>query len=94
MPALVRRGTLRLALSTEEASPALAGRLRGELERLFDDRFVRFLEWMGALRERLRAEEPSAEKRALALRQAAEGFSIEGVLHYPASFDPDQGSPP
>jgi siroheme synthase-like protein len=86
MPALVRRGHLRLAISTSAASPALAGRLRVELERIFDQTFVRYTHWLAELRDRLRDEEPDPERRATALRAAVEGFHLNVVIHYPEGF--------
>jgi len=86
MPALVRRGLLRLAVSTGEASPALAGRLRAELERIFDERFVHYVLWLDELRTRLKDEEPDPERRAAALRAAVDGFAMNAVLHYPEAF--------
>jgi precorrin-2 dehydrogenase/sirohydrochlorin ferrochelatase len=86
MPALVRRGSLRLAISTGEASPALAGRLRAELERIFDEPFVRYLAWLDELRTRLRDEEPDPARRAERLRAAVEGFAVNAVLHYPVPY--------
>ena len=86
MPALVRRGHLRLAISTDEASPALAGRLRADLERAFDETFVQYTHWLDALRTELREQEPDPERRATALRAAVEGFALQARLHYPEAF--------
>ncbi|HJZ84187.1 MAG TPA: bifunctional precorrin-2 dehydrogenase/sirohydrochlorin ferrochelatase [Polyangia bacterium] len=86
MPALVRRGLLRMAISTDEASPALAGQLRGQLERLFDEPFVRYILWLDELRTQLKDSEPDPERRAERLRAAVEGFSIHGLIHYPEAY--------
>ena len=77
---LVARAILR------ERDPALSSRLRGELERIFDEPFVRYLAWLAELRERLRDEEPDADRRATRLRQAVEGFSIKAELSYPDAW--------
>lgn len=85
MPALLRRGRLRLAISTGGASPALAGTLRRQLERLFDDEFAGYLEWV-AERRRLAATEPDREARATAAREDVEGLRIEGRIVYPDAY--------
>ena len=54
MPALVRRGPLRMAISTSGTAPALAKTLRQNLESVFDEEFDQFLDWLGALREELK----------------------------------------
>jgi precorrin-2 dehydrogenase/sirohydrochlorin ferrochelatase len=70
-PAVVRRGDLQIAISTAGKSPALAQRIRRELEEQFDAGYVGWLQWLGALRQQLfrRHVEPAA--RNAALHQAA-----------------------
>src|ERR1019366_9055104 len=46
-PAVVRRGDLQIAISTNGKSPALAQRLRVELEALFDSTYADWLQWLG-----------------------------------------------
>lgn len=86
MPALVRRGHLRVAVSTSGVSPALAKALRKELEGLFDREFVDCLEWLAAQREALQTTEVSEVKRREALQQAVEGLRIMGNLEYPKAW--------
>jgi siroheme synthase-like protein len=50
-PALVRRGDLQIAISTAGKSPALAQRLRKELEEQFDSSYIAWLDWLGTVRE-------------------------------------------
>lgn len=83
MPALVKRGHLRIAVSTSGAAPALASRLREDLERIFDDRFVEFLDSLAKLREETREAEPNGETRRTQLRNAVAGFKFSGLLEYP-----------
>ncbi len=83
MPALVSRGHLRIAVSTSGVAPALASRLRQDLERLFDDGFVQFLESLAALRDDTKAAEPDFERRRAILREALEGVHLTGRLDYP-----------
>jgi siroheme synthase-like protein len=50
---VVRRGPLAVAISTSGAAPALAVRLREQLERELGPEYAEFLEMLGALREPL-----------------------------------------
>jgi precorrin-2 dehydrogenase/sirohydrochlorin ferrochelatase len=83
MPALVRRGHLRMAISTGEASPALAGAIRRDLEKLFDESFVHYTHWLDDLRQQLRDDPARSDK----LRAAVEGFGISGQLSFPGIFN-------
>ena len=61
MPAVVRSGHLRLAVSTSGQAPALSGFMKEDLERILDNEFAAFVDWLGELREQARANEPDAE---------------------------------
>src|SRR5215468_9467436 len=54
--AVVRRGDLQIAISTNGKSPALAQRIRKELELAYADQYGEWLDWLGAVREVLRAD--------------------------------------
>ena len=56
LPALVRRGELMIAVSTGGNSPALARRIREELEERFGPEYEDTLRLLGALREKLLTE--------------------------------------
>jgi precorrin-2 dehydrogenase/sirohydrochlorin ferrochelatase len=90
MPGLVRRGHLRLAISTSGGSPALTSRLRQDLEGLFDEEFAAFLEWLNELREAIQKAEPDAERRRAQLREAVEGFKLAGAIQYPRAWLEDR----
>ncbi|MFZ3217833.1 MAG: bifunctional precorrin-2 dehydrogenase/sirohydrochlorin ferrochelatase [Candidatus Acidiferrales bacterium] len=82
-PAVVRRGALQIAISTEGHSPALAQRLRRELEAQFGPEYEEWLEWLGAVRQALRSEtqDPEETKRILhrlASREMFHKFLNEG----------------
>jgi precorrin-2 dehydrogenase/sirohydrochlorin ferrochelatase len=66
-PAVVRRGALQIAISTDGKSPALAQRLRKELEREFDPVYAAWVEELGNARQRLfcQAMDPEERKRLL-----------------------------
>jgi precorrin-2 dehydrogenase/sirohydrochlorin ferrochelatase len=63
-PAVVRRGSLQIAISTEGLSPALAQRLRREMETQFGPEYGVWLEWLGKVRQTVRTGAyPAAETR-------------------------------
>jgi len=66
---IVQRGDLQIAISTNGKSPALAQRLRKELEEQFGPEYATWLEWLGAARQILRAQnsEPELTKQWLHL---------------------------
>jgi precorrin-2 dehydrogenase/sirohydrochlorin ferrochelatase len=86
MPALVKRGNLRVAISTSGTAPALAKVLRENLESIFDEEFDQFLDWLGALREELKSTEVSDLRRRERLTEAVRGFQLTGGLQYPNSW--------
>jgi len=65
-PAVVRRGALQIAISTSGRSPALAHRLRVELEQQFGPEYADWLEHLGRERREILARTmPSDEQRRL-----------------------------
>jgi precorrin-2 dehydrogenase / sirohydrochlorin ferrochelatase len=58
---VVQRGDLQIAISTNGKSPALAQRLRKELEEQFGPEYAPWLDWLGAAREVLRAQSTDTE---------------------------------
>src|SRR5437899_9283903 len=83
MPALVARGPLRIAISTSGVSPALASRLRQDLEPVFDERFEVFLEYLDAYRVHLQETEPHTEKRQNLLREAVAKERLPAATELP-----------
>jgi precorrin-2 dehydrogenase / sirohydrochlorin ferrochelatase len=83
MPALVVRGPLRIAISTSGVSPALASRLRQDLEPLFDERFEVFMEWLDAYRVHLQETEPLAVRRQELLREAVAKVKVQARIEFP-----------
>ena len=86
LPAVVRQGGLRVAISTSGMAPALAGRLRQDLEPVFGQEFQAYLDWLGKLREETQKSESDAEKRRETLKQAVEGFKLTATLDYPKAW--------
>ena len=64
LPSVVERGDLLIAVSTGGKSPALARKLREELEEAYGPEYAILLEILGELREKvIAAGRPSAENR-------------------------------
>lgn len=80
MPALARRGPVQLAVSTDGEAPALARRLRQELQRMLDADGATELDGLLAEMIRLRAELPSGADRTDRLRALAERLRLDGKL--------------
>lgn len=78
-PAVVRRGPLQIAISTNGRSPALASRLRKELEVQFGREWTTWVEHLGNLRREILGQKLSATTRRqrllkLVTPQAFESF--------------------
>ncbi|HXY23727.1 MAG TPA: bifunctional precorrin-2 dehydrogenase/sirohydrochlorin ferrochelatase [Candidatus Acidoferrum sp.] len=75
-PAVVQRGALQIAISTSGQSPALAQRLRKELEDEFGPEYEAWLDHLGAEREKLFASimDPEGRKHLLHDLASAEAF--------------------
>ncbi len=86
MVALVHPGHLRLSISTSNASPALSGRLRRDLEEIFAGEFAAYLNGLAEVRQRVRAKVGDRETRFALLRSLVSGFRLEGTLRYPADW--------
>jgi precorrin-2 dehydrogenase / sirohydrochlorin ferrochelatase len=79
-PAVVRRGPLLIAISTSGRSPALARRLRIDLEQQFGSEYSAWVEQVGEMRQKLRRKDiPPADRRRL-LAQMASRESFEQFL--------------
>jgi len=68
---IVQRGDLQIAISTNGKSPALAQRLRQELEQQFGPEYEVWLEWLGAARELLRAADGGTDSNKQMLHHLA-----------------------
>ena len=91
-PSVVRRGDLQIAISTAGKSPALAQRLRQEVDQLLAPDMGAWLDRLGETRERILAAYPASEERKRALHLLARREScdpaecpvqrtLDGLLH-------------
>jgi precorrin-2 dehydrogenase/sirohydrochlorin ferrochelatase len=84
MPALASRGYLRIAISTSGVAPALASKLRQNLEEIVDGDFEPFLDWLAAIRDETMKQDSDASQRRDRLRDIVAGFRLIGQIQYPA----------
>jgi precorrin-2 dehydrogenase/sirohydrochlorin ferrochelatase len=78
-PAVVRRGALQIAVSTEGKSPVLARCIREELEARFGPEYARYLEILGRARAESKRRGDSLRARTAALRALAESGLLSAV---------------
>ena len=79
-PAVVKRGDFQLAISTNGASPALAQRIRKEIEAQFGPEYGPWLEELGHLRQALFASEMDSDERKRLLHELASEEAFESYL--------------
>jgi siroheme synthase-like protein len=77
---VVQRGDLQIAISTNGKSPALAQRLRLQMEKQFGPEYELWLAWLGAARDLLRAGEGTAESKKVLLHHLASEPMFERFL--------------
>ena len=91
MAALVRAGDkVRISISTGNTSPAVARKLRMELEKLLDEKFARFVDWIVAYRDKLEEDSVPPSERKKFFREFMEDFKISGACVYPEEFERKQ----
>lgn len=76
LPAIVRQGDLLIAISTSNKSPAVARRIRQNLEKEFGPEYATLLDLMGAIRRRLLSTGKSSD----AHKRMFERLLDEGLL--------------
>ena len=79
-PAVARRGALQIAVSTSGQRPALAQRLRKELEEQFGPEYEAWLQQLGEEREKLFAASMDPEERKRLLHDLASADAFKSFL--------------
>lgn len=79
-PAVVNRGDLQIAISTNGRSPALAQRIRRELEEQFGPEYESWVAELGTERDQLAAVEMDPEARKKLLHELASRHSYEARI--------------
>ena len=79
--AVVRRGPLQIAISTDGLSPALAQRLRRELEQQFGPEYEAWLEYLGAMRDLIRTSTPDEQSRKEQLHKLVEPAAFADFIN-------------
>ena len=90
--AVVQRGDLQIAISTNGKSPALAQRLRKELELQFGPEYEVWLQWLGAARESLRASAASSDASRQLLHELASRPVFEDFVRHAISKQSGTGT--
>jgi precorrin-2 dehydrogenase/sirohydrochlorin ferrochelatase len=79
-PAVVRRGPLLIAISTSGRSPALARRLRIDLERQFGPEYSAWVEQVGKMRGKVLSRKPKGTERRQLLEEIASQESMRKFM--------------
>jgi precorrin-2 dehydrogenase / sirohydrochlorin ferrochelatase len=79
-PAVVQRGALQIAISTGGSSPALAHRLRVELEQQFGPEYAGWVEEVGRRRQEIMVRDLPEDERRRLLEQIASRHAYEEFL--------------
>jgi precorrin-2 dehydrogenase/sirohydrochlorin ferrochelatase len=76
-PAVVRRGALQIAISTGGCSPALAQRLRRDLQQQFTPKYAHWVRHIAKLRREILSRQLTAAERSRLLREIASREAFE-----------------
>ncbi len=84
-PAVVRRGPLQIAISTAGCSPALAHRLRRELQQQFGPEYGEWVQRVAASRREILAQDMAPAERKKLLKQIASREAFDNFARWGAS---------
>ncbi len=77
MPSIVRRGDLQIAISTAGKSPALAKKIRKEMESMFGPEYDSFIELLGMIREKLLSRGQASSKNKIVFQRLVDSNLLE-----------------
>ena len=77
MPSIVKRGDLQIAISTAGKSPALAKKIRKQMDGMFGPEYCLFLELLGLLRGKILAQGRASSKNEIIFRQLVDSNLLE-----------------
>ena len=81
MPSIVKRGNLQIAISTAGKSPALAKKIRKELQNTFPPEYDLLTELLGKIRTKLLSQNQPASKNKVIFQQLVEANLLEMITH-------------
>jgi len=81
VPSVVRRGELVVAISTGGASPALARRLREELEQVIGPEYETFVALLREVRQRVMQSEPDPARRRAIFERLVRSDLLDRLRH-------------
>jgi precorrin-2 dehydrogenase/sirohydrochlorin ferrochelatase len=79
MPSIVKRGDLQVAISTAGKSPALAKKLRKDLETIFGPEYDSFIELLGMIRKKLLSKGQASSQNKLIFQRLVDS-SLLGLI--------------
>jgi len=94
MAAIAKAGPVRVAISTTGLAPRVGKKLKERLQEAMDATFARFVERLGEMKIKMKAEQPGhahAQARRAAMIEAAEGFDAHITFEYPDWYDASRG---
>lgn len=77
VPAVVRRGALSIAISTDGKSPALAQKIKTDLEKQYGPEYAELLEILGELRSKVIAGVKDIERRRVIFKRVVDSDLLE-----------------
>jgi precorrin-2 dehydrogenase/sirohydrochlorin ferrochelatase len=81
MPSIVKRGNLQIAISTAGKSPALAKKIRKDLESSFPPEYDLFVELLGIIRTKLLSQDQPSSKNKVIFQQLVDSNLLEMITH-------------
>lgn len=81
VPAVVKRGNLQIAISTNGNCPAYAGHIRKRLEDIFTDQHGKFLEVLEKMRQKIIEQITEPDKRKIILGKLCDNNSFDYFLN-------------